>query len=75
MPYSPKEKAHMHRAMSKLHAGALHSHFGISKSGTIPMSKKVAAAHSANKHTAAMGRLAVAMHSWKHGSKVSGGSK
>jgi hypothetical protein len=71
MAYSPKEKAHFHRAMSKIHKGALHSHLGISKSKTIPMSKKIAAAHSKNPHVAAMGRLAVAMSHWKHGSKKS----
>ena len=71
MSYSPKERAHFHRAMSKLHAGKLHSHLGISKSKTIPMSKKLAAAHSANPHTAAMGRFAVAASHWKHGSKKS----
>ena len=69
MSYSAREKAHFHRAMSKIHEGGLHSHLGISKSKTIPMSKKMAAAHSKNKHVAAMGRLAVAMSHWKHGSK------
>jgi hypothetical protein len=33
------------------------------------MEKKQAAANSDNPHTAAMGRMAVAMAGWKHGKK------
>jgi len=62
--HSPQEKQHFHRAMAKLHAGALHEHFGIAKDQPIPMEKKEEAAHSDNPHVAAMGRLAVAMHGW-----------
>lgn len=69
MAYSAKEKAHFHRAMSKIHEGGLHESLGISKSKTIPMSKKIEASHSKNPHKAAMGRLAIAMSKWKHGSK------
>ena len=64
MEHSPEEKAHFHRAMSHLHKGALHRHFGIPEDQPIPMSKKQEAANSSNKHVAAMGRLAVAMHGW-----------
>lgn len=66
MEYSSKEKNHFHRSMSKLHAGALHEHFGISADKPIPMEKKEEAARSENPHVAAMGRMAVAMHGWKH---------
>lgn len=69
MAYSSTEKMHFHRAMSKIHQGGLHRALGVSESKTIPMSKKMAAAHSSNKHMAAMGRMAVAMSHWKHGSK------
>jgi hypothetical protein len=62
--HSPAEKAHFSRAMHKLHGGALHRHFGIPEGEPIPMAKKEEAANSSNKHTAAMGRLAVAMAGW-----------
>lgn len=67
--HSPEEKAHFHRAMSKLHGGALHRHLGIPEDQPIPMAKKQEAANSDNPHVAAMGRLAVAMSGWKHGKK------
>lgn len=67
--HSPAEKAHFHRAMSRLHAGALHEHFGIAADKPIPMEKKQEAANSDNPHVAAMGRMAVAMSGWKHGKK------
>ncbi len=67
--HSPAEKAHFHRAMGKLHGGALHRHFGIPEDQPIPMAKKQEAANSDNPHVAAMGRMAVAMHGWKHGKK------
>lgn len=65
MEHSPAEKAHFHRAMSKLHEGGLHDHFGIAHDQPIPMEKKEEAARSDNPHVAAMGRMAVAMHGWK----------
>jgi hypothetical protein len=64
--HSPEEKAHFHRAMGKLHKGALHEHFGIAADKPIPLEKKQEAANSSNKHVAAMGKLAIAMHDWKH---------
>ncbi len=64
--HSPSEKAHFSRAMSHLHGGALHRHFGIPEDQPIPMEKKHEAANSSNPHVAAMGRMAVAMHGWKH---------
>ena len=64
--HSPEEKAHFSRAMHKLHGGALHRHLGIPEGEPIPMEKKQEAANSSNKHVAAMGRMAVAMHGWKH---------
>jgi hypothetical protein len=64
--HNPEEKKHFARAMHKLHGGALHEHFGISADKPIPMEKKEEAARSSNKHVAAMGRMAVAMHGWKH---------
>jgi hypothetical protein len=67
--HSPEEKAHFARAMHKLHAGGLHRALGIPEGETIPMEKKQSAANSENPHTAAMGRLAVSMHGWKHPSK------
>jgi hypothetical protein len=67
--HSPAEKAHFHRAMSHLHGGALHRHLGIPEGQPIPMTKKQAAANSDNPHVAAMGRMAVAMHGWKHPGK------
>ena len=67
--HTPKEKAHFHRAMSHLHTGALHRHLGIPEDQPIPMEKKQEAANSDNPHVAAMGRLAVAMHGWRHGKK------
>lgn len=63
------EKSHFHRAMSHLHKGALHRHLGIPEGQDIPEEKKKEAAASDNPHVAAMGRLAVAMHGWKHGKK------
>jgi len=69
MEHSPEEKAHFHRAMSSLHQGGLHRALGIPESQDIPMEKKESAAHSDNPHTAAMGRLAVSMHGWKHNKK------
>jgi hypothetical protein len=64
--HSPAEKKHFHRAMSKLHKGALHAHLGIPEGQPIPLEKKKEAANSSNPHVAAMGRMAVAMHGWKH---------
>ncbi len=69
MEHSPAEKAHFHRAMSHLHEGGLHEHFGMKKDAPMSMEKKQEAANSDNPHVAAMGRLAVAMHGWKHGKK------
>ena len=69
MEHSPKEKSEFHRAMSHLHTGALHRHFGIPEGEPIPMEKKQEAANSNNPHVAKMGHMAVAMHNWKHGSK------
>ena len=66
MEHSSQEKAHFHRAMSKLHTGALHRHLGIPEGEPIPMEKKQEAANSENPHVAAMGRMAVAMHGWGH---------
>lgn len=63
--HSPSEKAHFHRAMSHLHKGGLHRALGIPEGQKIPIEKKQAASNSDNKHTAAMGMLAVAMHGWK----------
>ena len=65
--YSGQEKSEFHRAMSHLHGGALHRHFGIPEDQPIPMAKKQEAANSDNPHVAKMGHMAVAMHSWKHG--------
>lgn len=59
------EKRHFARSMHSLNKGGLHRHFGIPEDEPIPMAKKEEAAHSSNKHVAAMGRLAVAMHGWK----------
>jgi hypothetical protein len=67
--YSGQEKSEFHRAMSHLHGGALHRHFGIPEDQPIPMAKKQEAANSDNPHVAKMGHMAVAMHSWKHGKK------
>lgn len=67
--HTPQEKAHFSRAMSRLHKGGLHEALGIDKDSPIPMEKKQAAANSDNPHTAAMGRLAVAMSGWKHPKK------
>ncbi len=67
--HSPEEKAHFHRAMGHLHAGALHRHLGVSEDKPLSMEQKQEAASSSNKHVAAMGRLALAMHGWKHGKK------
>lgn len=64
--YSPEEKRHFQRAMHKLHSGGLHRALGVPEDQDIPLEKKVEASHSDNPHTAAMGRLAVAMHGWKH---------
>lgn len=62
--HSPEEKAHFARSMHKLHGGALHRHFGVAEDKPLSMEQKEQAAHSSNKHVAAMGRLAVAMHGW-----------
>lgn len=67
--YSGQEKSEFHRAMSHLHGGALHRHFGIPEDQPIPMAKKQEAANSDNPHVAKMGHMAVAMHSWRHGKK------
>jgi len=67
--HSPEEKDHFSRAMHKLHKGALHKHLGIPEDQPIPMEKKEEAAKSDNPHVAAMGRMAVAMHGWKHPKK------
>ena len=67
--HTPEEKSQFHRAMGKLHAGALHRHFGIPEGETIPESKKEEAANSSNPHVAAMGRMAKAMSGWHHGKK------
>lgn len=64
--HSPAEKNHFSRALHKLHRGALHQHLGIPEDQPIPMEKKEEAAKSGNPHVAAMGRLAVAMHGFKH---------
>jgi hypothetical protein len=64
--HSPEEKAHFHRAMSKLHTGGLHRALGVSEDKPLTMEQKEKAAASPNKHMAAMGRMAVAMHGWKH---------
>jgi hypothetical protein len=62
--HSPEEKAHFHRAMSKLHTGGLHRALGVSEDKPLTMEQKQKAAASSNKHMAAMGRLAVSMHNW-----------
>jgi hypothetical protein len=68
--HTPEEKAHFQRAMSHMHKGGLHDHFNMKHDEPIPMAKKQEAANSDNPHTAAMGRMAVAMHGWSHkGSK------
>jgi len=64
--HSPAEKKHFHRAMAHLHKGGLHDVLGIPHDQPIPLAKKEEAAHSSNKHTSAMGRLAVSMHGWSH---------
>jgi hypothetical protein len=68
MEHTEKEKQHFTRAMHSLHAGALHRALGYSVDEPIPLAEKEKAAHSSNPHMAAMGRLAVAMHGWHHGS-------
>ena len=68
--HTPEEKAHFHRAMSHLHQGGLHDALGLDRDKPIPMEKKQAAANSDNPHTAAMGRLAVAMSGWAHKGKA-----
>ena len=67
--HSPEEKAHFARSMHHLNAGGLHRHLGIPEGKPIPMAKKQEAANSDNPHVAAMGRMAVAMHGWKHPKK------
>jgi hypothetical protein len=67
--HSAEEKSHFHRAMSHLNEGGLHRHLGIPEDQPILMEKKQAAANSDNPHVAAMGRMAVAMHGWKHPGK------
>ncbi len=52
--------------MSSLNKGGLHRALGIPEGEKIPLDKKQAAANSSNPHLAAMGRMAVAMHGWKH---------
>jgi hypothetical protein len=64
--HTPEEKVHFARSMNSLNAGGLHRHLGISEDKPIPLSKKKEAAGSSNKHVAAMGRIALAMHNWKH---------
>jgi hypothetical protein len=66
MEHTPEEKRHFQRGMHKLHTGALHRHLGIPEGEKIPLEKKQEAANSSNKHVAAMGRMALAMHGWKH---------
>jgi hypothetical protein len=66
---TPAERHSFHRAMAKLHTGALHRHFGIAEDQPIPHEKKVEAANSDNPHTAKMGHMALAMEGWKHGGK------
>jgi hypothetical protein len=66
MEHTPEEKRHFTRAMHSLHAGGLHRALGYSPDETIPLAEKEKAAHSDNPHVAAMGRLAVAMHGWRH---------
>lgn len=68
--HTPEEKAHFHRAMSHLHQGGLHDALGLDRDKPIPMEKKQAAANSDNPHTAAMGRMAVAMAGWSHKGKA-----
>ena len=68
--HTSEEKSHFARSMHKLHGGALHRHLGIPEDQPIPMEKKQAAANSDNPHVAAMGRMAVAMHGWKHKGKA-----
>lgn len=62
--HTPEEKEHFHRAMSHLNHGGLHRALGVAEDKPLTMEQKEKAAHSDNKHTAAMGRLAVAMHGW-----------
>ena len=64
--HTPEEKVHFARSMNSLNAGGLHRNLGISEDKPIPLSKKKEAAGSSNKHVAAMGRMALAMHGWKH---------
>jgi hypothetical protein len=64
--HSPEERAHFHRSMSSLHTGGLHRALGVSEDKPLSMEQKKHAAASSNPHMAAMGRLAVAMHGWKH---------
>jgi hypothetical protein len=63
--HSKSEKDHFHRAMGKLHTGALHRHFGIPEGEPIPEEKKHEAANSSNAHTRAMGLLSLSMEHWK----------
>jgi hypothetical protein len=63
--HSAKEKAHFARSMHKLHAGALHRHFGVAEDKPLTMEQKNEAANSPNPHVRAMGKMAVAMHEWK----------
>lgn len=66
MEHTPQEKKHFNRAMQHLNAGGLHRALGYNEDEKIPLDEKEKAAHSDNPHMAAMGRLAVAMHGWKH---------
>jgi hypothetical protein len=67
--HTPQEKSEFHRAMGKLHGGALHRHFGVSDDKPLSMEQKQEAANSDNPHVKKMGVMALAMHHWKHGSK------
>ena len=50
-------------------ACSAHDALGLDRDKPIPMEKKQAAANSDNPHTAAMGRMAVAMAGWSHKGK------
>ena len=65
--HSPQERHSFQRAMSHLHGGALHRHFGIPEGEPIPTAKKQEAANSDNPHVAKMGHMALAMENWHHG--------
>jgi hypothetical protein len=65
MEHSNEEKSHFHRAMSHLNQGGLHRALGVAEDKPLTMEQKQKAASSSNKHMAAMGRMAVAMHGWE----------